>query len=41
MPKLITIEEHLTLEELEQRYRNTREVTEKIHLSYNLVIGHW
>ena len=41
MPKLITIEEHLTLEELEQRYRNAREVTEKIHLSYNLVIGHW
>lgn len=31
MPKLITIEEHLTLEELEQRYRNAREVTEKIH----------
>ena len=31
MPKLIRIEEHLTLEELEQRYRNAREVTEKIH----------
>ena len=31
MPKLVTIENHLTVEHLEQRYRNAREVTEKIH----------
>lgn len=31
MPKLVTIEKHLTVEQLEQRYRNVREVTEKIH----------
>ena len=41
MPKLVTIENHLTVEQLEQRYRNAREVTEKIHLSDNLVIGYW
>lgn len=31
MPKLVTIENHFTVEQLEQRYRNAREVTEKIH----------
>lgn len=31
MPKLVTIENHLTVEQLEQRYRSAREVTEKIH----------
>ena len=41
MPKLFTIEKHLRVEDLEERYRNAQEVTEKIHLSYNLVIGHW
>ena len=41
MPKLVTIEKHLRVENLEERYRNAQEVTEKIHLSYNLVIGHW
>jgi len=41
MPKIVTIEKHLTVEQLEQKYPNTREVTEKIHLSWNLVICHW
>ncbi|NEQ76542.1 MAG: hypothetical protein F6K23_28025 [Okeania sp. SIO2C9] len=31
MPKLVTIENHFTVEQLEQRYRNAHEVTEKIH----------
>lgn len=31
MPKLVTIENHLTVEQLEQRYRYARQVTEKIH----------
>jgi hypothetical protein len=41
MPKIVTIEKHLTLEQLEQKYPNTREVTDKIHLSCNFVIGQW
>ena len=39
MPKLVTIEDQLTVEQLEQGYRNAREVTEKIHLSYNLLMA--
>lgn len=31
MPKLFTIEKHLRVEDLEERYRNAQEVTEKIH----------
>lgn len=31
MPKLITIQNHLTIKQLEQRYRCAREVTEKVH----------
>jgi hypothetical protein len=41
MPKIVTIEKHLTVEQLEQKYPNTPEVTDKIHLSCNLVIGQW
>ena len=41
MPKIVTIEKHLIVEQLEQKYPNTREVTDKIHLSCNFVIGQW
>ncbi|WP_287527565.1 hypothetical protein [Okeania sp. SIO2C2] len=41
MPKLVTIENHFRVEQLEQRYRNAREVTPENSLSNNLVIGHW
>ncbi len=42
MPKLVAIQNHLTVEQLEQRYRYAREATQKIHdqVIWLLASGH-